>query len=201
MIESLFEKKESFLDRVKSAKKANEVGQVIFFNNGKVDTETNGFAKKMEDIYDRVENELLMQDLCSATASYAARDYDMDTMEVGLMLGLIYKSSDVDENHQIKPGAQPVNNVVRYYDVGFNSYKDGQKTNDGEDYGKYHVTHQGYVHYDKLVKAFEGSGIQFTGPKSFKEFKEAILAGEPFDVSLVADLMKYTKEESNGLGK
>ncbi len=199
MIEGLFEKKETFLDRVKSAKRDNEVGQVVFYNNGKVDTETNGYAKKMNDIFDRVEIELLMQDLCSATATYAARDFDMDTMEVGLLLGLVYSASDVDENNRPKENAQPVNNVVRYYDIGFNSYKDGQKTNDGEDYGKYHVTHQGYVHYDKLVKAFEGSGIEFTGPKSFKAFKEAILAGEVFDVSLVADLMKYTN--NNGLSK
>ena len=199
MIEGLFEKKETFLDRVKSAKRDNEVGQVVFYNNGKVDTETNGYAKKMNDIFDRVEIELLMQDLCSATATYAARDFDMDTMEVGLLLGLVYSASDVDENNKPKENAQPVNNVVRYYDIGFNSYKDGQKTNDGEDYGKYHVTHQGYVHYDKLVKAFEGSGVEFTGPKSFKEFKEAILAGELFDVSLVADLMKYTN--NNGLSK
>ena len=199
MIEGLFEKKETFLDRVKSAKRDNEVGQVVFYNNGKVDTETNGYAKKMNDIFDRVEIELLMQDLCSATATYAARDFDMDTMEVGLLLGLVYSASDVDENNRPKENAQPVNNVVRYYDIGFNSYKDGQKTNDGEDYGKYHVTHQGYVHYDKLVKAFEGSGVEFTGPKSFKEFKEAILAGELFDVSLVADLMKYTN--NNGLSK
>lgn len=197
MKESLFGK-ENFLERVQSAKKANEVGQVIFFNNGSVQTETNGFAEKMENIYDRVEIELLMQDFCDATASYA-RQYDMDTMEVGLLLGLIYNASDVDENNKPLADAQPVNNVVRYYDVEFNSYKDGQKTNEGLDFGKYHVTHQGYVHYDKLVKAFEGSGIEFTGPKSFKAFKEAILDGEVFEAGLVADLMKYTK--GNGLSK
>lgn len=197
MKDSLFSK-ESFLDRVKSAKIANEVGQVIFFNNGKVQTETNGFAKKMEDINDRVQIELLMDNLCDATASYA-RSYEMDTMEVGLLLGLIYNASDVDENNIPLPNAQPVNNVVRYYDVGFNSYKDGQKTNGEEDYGKYHVTYQGYVHYDKLVKVFDGSGVEFTGPKTFKEFKEAIQAGKVFDISLVADLMKYTK--GTGLGK
>ena len=197
MKDSLFSKG-SFLDRVKSAKIANEVGQVIFFNNGTVQTETNGFAKKMEDINDRVQIELLMDNLCDATASYA-RSYEMDTMEVGLLLGLIYNASDVDENNIPLPNAQPVNNVVRYYDVGFNSYKDGQKTNGEEDYGKYHVTYQGYVHYDKLVKVFDGSGVEFTGPKTFKEFKEAIQAGKVFDISLVADLMKYTK--GNGLGK
>ena len=197
MKDSLFSK-ESFLERVKSAKVANEVGQVIFFNNGTVQTETNGYAKKMEDINDRVQIELLMDNLCEATASYARR-YEMDTMEVGLLLGLVYQASDVNENNQPLPGVQPVNNVVRYYDVGFNSYKDGQKTNGDDDYGKYHVTYQGYVHYDKLVKAFEGSGIEFTGPKTFREFKEAIQAGELFDISLVADLMKYSK--SNGLSK
>ena len=200
MNSSLFSK-ESFLERVKSAKKANEVGQVIFFNNGSVQTETNGFAKKMEDINDRVQIELLMDNLCDATACYAGRGYDMDTMEVGLLLGLIYNASDVDENNRPLEGAQPVNNVVRYYDVGFNSYKDGQKTNEGDDYGKYHVTYQGYVHYDKLVKAFEGSGIEFTGPRTFKAFKEAVQAGEVFDASLVADLLKYSKDNSSKLGK
>jgi len=198
MKESLFGK-ENFLDRVKNAKKANEVGQVIFFNNGTVQTETNGFAEKMKDINDRVQIELLMDNLCEATASYAGRGFEMDTMDMGLLLGLVYNASDVDENNKPKVNAEPANNVVRYYNVGFNSYKDGQKTNGETDYGKYHVTYQGYVHYDKLVKVFEGSGVEFTGPKTFKEFKEAIQAGEVFDISLVADLLKYTK--GNGLSK
>ena len=198
MKDSLFSK-ESFIGRVQSAKKANEVGQVIFFNNGTTQTETNGYAKKMEDINDRVQIELLMDNLCDATACYAGRQYDMDTMEVGLLLGLIYNASDVDENNKPLAGAQPVNNIVRYYNYGFNSYKDGQKTNGDDDYGKYHVTYQGYVHYDKLVKVFEGSGVEFTGPKTFKAFKEAIQAGEVFDINLVADLLKYSKD--NGLCK
>ncbi len=189
--------KESLLDKVMKAKKDYEVGQVIFYNNGKVGTETNSFAKKMENFYDRVELELLMDDFCSATASYA-RQYPLDTMEVGLLLGLIYSADDVDEEQHIKAGAQPVNNVVRYYDAGFTSYADGKKTNE-RDFGEHHVTHQGYVHYDKLVKAFEGSGVEFTGPKSFKEFKEAILSGELFDISLIAELKK--KEQERHLGK
>jgi len=197
----MFEKKEFLLDRIKKAKIANEVGQVIYFNNGSVQTETNGFAKKMEDFSDRVQIELLMDNFCDATASYA-RQYEMDTMEVGLLLGLIYNARDVDENNKPLEGAKPVNNIVRYYDAGFKSYKDGQQTNDPErDFGKYNVTYQGYVHYDKLVKAFEGSGIEFTGPKSFKEFKEAIEAGEVFETSLVADLKKYTKDNGTGLSK
>ena len=189
--------RESLLDKVMNAKKDYEVGQVIFFNNGKVDTETNSFAKKMNDIYDSVELEMLTRDLCDATASYARR-YELDTMEVGLQLGLIYNASDVDEKRQVRAGARPVNNIVRYYDVGFNCYLDGQQTNEHE-YGEHNVTHQGYIHYDKLVKAFEGSGVDFTGPKSFEEFKEAIQSGIPFDISLVADFKK--KEQGRKLGR
>ena len=81
--------KESLLDKVISAKRDHEVGQVIFYNNGQVGTETNSFAKKMDKIYDSVELEMLTSDLCSATASYARR-YELDSMEVGLQLGLIY---------------------------------------------------------------------------------------------------------------
>lgn len=192
--------RENLLDRVKNAKKAHEVGQVIFFNDGSVGTETNSYAKKMEDINDRVQIELLMDNLCDATANYSDKKYEMDTMEVGLLLGLIYNASDVDENNKPLPGAQPVNNVVRYYDKGFNSYKDGQQTNGDDDYGKYHITYQGYVHYDKLVKVFDGSGIEFTGPKSFKEFSQLIQSGQPFDISLFADLEMY-KKNTNKLGR
>ena len=188
--------KESLLDKVMTAKKDYEVGQVIFFNNGKVGTETNSFAKKMNNIYDRVELELLMDDMCSATASYA-REYQLDTMQVGLILGLIYSAEDVDEEKHVRAGAKPANNIVRYYDMGFNCYADGQKTNE-RDYGEHHVTHQGYVHYDKLVKAFEGSGVEFTGPKTFEEFKKAIQSGQPFDVSIIADFKK--KEQSRKFG-
>ena len=189
--------KESLLDKVISAKRDYEVGQVIFYNNGQVGTETNSFAKKMDKIYDSVELEMLTSDLCSATASYARR-YELDSMEVGLQLGLIYNANDVDEKRQIKPGAKPVNNIVRYYDIGFNSYLDGVQTNEHE-YGEHNVTHQGYIHYDKLVEAFNGSGVEFTGPESFEEFKELILSGVPFDISLIADFKK--KQQSRLFGK
>jgi len=189
--------RESLIDRVMSAKKDYEVGQVIFYNSGRVDTETNSFAKKMNEIYDSVELEMIMRDLCGATASYSG-DFKMDTMVMGLDLGLIYKASDVDENNKPKENAQPVKNIVRYYDNGFNCYMDGEQTNDRQ-YGKHNVTHQGYVHYDKLVKTFSGSGIEFTGPKSFEEFKKAIQAGQVFDVDLVADMRPYSK--GTGLSK
>lgn len=194
MMESLFGK-EDFLAKVRNAQKAHEVGQVIFYNNGTVGTETNSYAKKMKSFFDSVQISLLMDDFCEATALYTDKKFEMDTMEVGLLLGLIYNASDVDENNKPLPGAKPVNNIVRYYDVGFNSYKDGQKTNGDYDYGKSHITYQGYVHYDKLVKVFDGSGIQFTGPKTFKEFKEAVQSGLPFDISLVADMEKYQKKD------
>ena len=180
--------KETLLDRVLEAKKDYEVGQVIYYNNGEVGTEVNAYAKKIDNINDNVQLSLLMDNFCDATATYG-RHFEMDTMEVGLLLGLIYKAEDVDENKMPLKGAQPVNNIVRYYDVGFNCYSDGQKTND-YDFGKIHVTYQGYVHYDRLVKEFANSGIEFTGPKTFKEFKEAILNGEVFDVNLIADLSK-----------
>ena len=180
--------KESLLERVIKAKKDYEVGQVVYYNNGKVGTEVNAYAKKMENFRDDVQLELLMEDFCKATALYGSK-YDMDTMEVGLLLGLIYNVDDVDENKVPLKGAQPVNNIVRYYDVGFNCYSNGEKTNK-YDYGEVHPTYQGYVHYDKLVKAFNNSGVLFTGPKTFNEFKEAILNGETFDISLIADIPK-----------
>ncbi len=185
---------DSLLDRVMKAKKDYEVGQFIYFNSGRVSTETNGFAKKMDDIWDKVEIELLMRDLCEATASYA-RQYPLDTMIVGLDLGLIYKADDIDENMKPKAGAKPVNNIVRYYDTSFDSYADGKKTNERE-FGEHNVTHQGYVHYDKLVKVFHGSGVEFTGPKTFEEFKKAIEAGEVFDINLIAEMNK--KEQTMG---
>ena len=189
--------RESLLDKVMNAKKDYEVGQVIFYNSGRVGTETNSFAKKVENIYDSVELEMIMRDLCGATGSYA-RSYELDTVIMGLDLGLIYRASDVDENNKPKENAKPIKNVVRYYDNGFDCYSNGQQTNEHQ-YGEHNVTHQGYVHYDKLVKTFSDSGIEFTGPQSFEEFKEAILAGEVFDISLVDDLTKYKKD--TGLSK
>ena len=187
--------KETILERVINAKKDYDIGQVVYFNNGEVDTETNHLAKRMEKIYDNVELEMLTQDFCNATAVYS-RMYELDTMEVGLLLGLIYKAEDINEEKQPKLGAQPINNIVRYYDSGFNCYLNGEQTNK-HDFGENNVTHQGYIHYDNLVKAFENSGIEFTGPKTFKEFKEAITSGEIFDVSLIANLeKKYSKKLS-----
>ncbi len=186
--------KESLLEKIIKAKKDYEVGQVVYYNNGKVGTEVNAYAKKMENFRDDVQLDLLMEDFCKATALYGSK-YEMDTMEVGLLLGLIYKAEDVDENKVPLEGTEPVNNIVRYYDVGFNCYSNGEKTNE-YDYGEAHVTYQGYVHYDKLVKAFNNSGVEFTGPKTFKEFKEAILNGETFDINLIADIPKKENVKS-----
>ena len=187
---------DSLLDRVMKAKKDYEIGQVIIFNTGDVRTETNQFAQKMDNIYDRVELEMIMRDFCGATGSYA-RDCSFDTMKMALDLGLIYRAEDLDENNKVKGNAKPVNGIVRYYEGKFDSYLDGQKTNE-RDYGEYHYTTQGYIHYDKLVRALSGTGVEFTGPKSFEEFKKAIQAGEIFDISLVADLKK--KEQGQRFG-
>ena len=110
-----------------------------------------------------------------------------------LEVGLIFNKSDVDEEKHIKENAKPLDGVVRCYTGDITSYLNGEKSNTD---GYYGYGKQGFVDYDELVLSTKKNGLSFIGPKSFEEFKEKIISGEQFPISLQANL---TEEKENEL--
>ena len=123
---------------------------------------------------------------CKAAQSYAGY-YDFNDIDLHLSIGIIYNKSNITDDNTIKPGAEPIPEIVRYYTGSVKSYLDDVQTNK-MDYESYGVGRQGYVNFSQLVALMKRSELKYSGPESFEELKERILHGEVFDISLSADL-------------
>ena len=187
----------TLLERLKEVRKDYDVAHVCYFNDGKVRKDENYSAKRINHIDSKEQFKAIEDVLASATSSYA-RSYEFDTINMNLLLGLIFNQSDVDENDQVKENAQPINGVVRYYTGSVKSFSEGKQTNP-IDYGEYGPGRQGYISFDKLMKFIEASGLTYVGPETFEELKEQILAGNKFPIFVSAELTQ--KETSNQITK
>lgn len=177
--------KKSLLERMQESKDKHGVAYMSVFNHGNVRVDENYMIPMMKYANDADAFDTIGDVLYSVNESYA-RDYDFDTLTLGLELGLIFDGKDIDENRHIDPNAEPLDGVVRYYTMEAACYLDGEKTNKfdmGQLKGR-----QGFINYARLLKSAQQNGLTFNGPKSFEEFKEQILVGEPFDISLTASL-------------
>ena len=174
----------SLIERLKEAKKEYETEFVCFFNDGKVRTDEKYSAKRIREFKSFDEFKAIEDVFCKATESYA-RNFDFDNIDMHLLLGLIFKKEDIDDNNQRKAGSNPIQNIVRYYTGEIDSFLDGEKSNkwDYTGYGR-----QSFISFNQLIALIQNSGLEYTGPKSFEEFQKRILAGETFDIKLSADL-------------
>lgn len=183
--------KERLIDKMIQAKNDQGIAYVNFFNDGKITKDERNRTTLLkyangESAFDSIE-----ETLYSSTES-CCRNYDLDTIEMNLYLGLIYDCKDVDDE-QIKENAEPMNNIVRFYTGEVNSYLDNEKTSD-YDYGRMHGR-QGYINYNVLTSQIKKNGLTFNGPKSFEEFKEKILSKETFDINISATLIPTEEKQ------
>ncbi len=182
----------TLLDKLKEAKQGNEVEYVCFFNNGEVREEEKKFSYRIQGADSPESYDLIEEKLCDATESYS-RYCSFDTITLNLALGLIYHKEDVDSDHHIRENAQPLIDVVRFYTGNVLTHQDGEQTNKIDYYGG-SMGRQGYVRYSKIVSRMRDNGIEFNGPETFRDFKEAILSGEPFDIGITANLVEDVKK-------
>lgn len=193
LLEGGFRLEKTLIDRLKEAKKEYETEFVCFFNDGKVRTDEKFSAKRIREFKSFDEFEAIEDVLCKATESYA-RNFDFDNIDMHLLLGLIFNREDVDDNNQVKAGSNPIPNIVRYYTGNIDSSLDGKKTNiwDYTGFGR-----QSFISFNQLIALIQNSGLDYTGPESFEEFKQRILAGETFDILLSADLKPKENVDTN----
>ena len=184
----------SLLEELQAASVSNDEAYVEFYNNGEVRTEKHRADKRMTK-YQLEDTISTIKYVFSSGAETFARECSYNKITLGLEIGLLFNKEDVDENNKIKENAKPMENIVHCYTGDITSYLDDEKSNE-RDYNNYHI--QGFVDYDVLVNTMQENGLIFDGPENFVDFKEQILSGENFDISLVADLKakEEVKEES-----
>ncbi len=183
--------KERLIDKMIQAKNDQGIAYVNFFNDGKITKDERHRTTLLKYANEASAFDSIEETLYSSTES-CCRNYDLDTIEMNLYLGLIYDGKDVEEE-QIKENAEPMNNIVRFYTGEVNTYLENEQTND-YDYGRMHGR-QGYINYNVLISQVKKNGLTFNGPKSFEEFKEKILSKEPFDINISATLIPTEEKQ------
>ena len=183
----------TLLEKMQEAHQSHEVGQYIYYNTGKAEPEEKEIASRRNNPYYNEGDHDIEYVLCKGVEFYANK-CEFDTFKMSLRLGLILNPEDVNEDTSIKEDAKPVNNYVRFYTGEQYCYLNGELTNEP---GKslYEPSRQGYVSYNKLMRLLDKSGVTFNGPKSYESFKNAILEGKKFDLSITADLTKKKEQE------
>ena len=180
----------TLLEELKEASVSNEEAYVCYFNNGEVKTEERIVTERMNDFYkddfiDRIK--FIFRD----SAQYYAMQSPYDNIKMNLELGLVFNKEDIDEENKIKENAKPINNTVRCYTSNITSFLNGEKANKQE----YTYEKRGFLDYNKFIAKMKKDGISFEGPETFEDFKDAILAGETFDISLFADLKEKVENK------
>ncbi len=180
----------TLLEELQEASVSNDDAYVSFFNNGEVRTDKNIVTERMNSFY---QDDFIgtVKFIFRDAAEYYARQKPYDTIKMNLELGLVYNKNDVDEENHFKENANPIKDVVRCYTGEVTSFLNGERANEH----KYPYDRQGFINYNSFISKMKKDGISFEGPETFDDFKDAILSGEKFDVSIFADLKEKTNEE------
>ena len=185
-------KKQTLIDKMQESKDQHGIALIIIFNDGLIGTEKKYSTGMMNYANDSDAFNHIGEYIYEVNESYS-RECDYDTLNFELSVGLLFSGKDADENQKLKEDAQPINGIVRYYARHSSCYLDNQKVK-AIDWGDIKAV-KGYINYDILVKSAEDNGLVFNGPRTFEEFKEYILVGEPFSISITASLKPQKKEE------
>lgn len=182
----MFEK--TLLEELKEASISNEEAYVSYFNTGDIRKDDRIVTERMNGFY---QNDFIntIKFLFRDAAEYYARESTFDFIKMNLELGLVYNKEDIDEENKVKENAEPIKDVVRCYTSGITSYLNGEKANKLN----YQFDRKGFLNYNDFISKMKKDGISFEGPKTFDEFKNSILSGEIFDVSIFANLKEKDK--------
>ena len=181
------------LEELNEIKSSHDVEHVNYFNDGSITTDSKSFAKLLDNFESRYTNNEVLKYLKSAVHSFAY-SYKFDSVDVHLLVGIIFTKENVDKDNIFKDNAQPLNGIVRYYTTETNCFLDGKKMNK-YDYAETLNGIQGYMNYEDFIASMREAGLDFDGPETFLQLKYAILHRDPFDICISADLNKKIEEE------
>ena len=161
-------------------------GTVNFFNDGRIEKENNGLMKRIKLRYATESTSDIEEYMYKAALRYS-RDYNFDALELSLRIGLIFDEKAINKDNTIKEGFKPYDGIVRYYTSSSDCFLNDKRTN-LYDYYIFGIGKEGFIKYNMLVSNLENQGLEFKGPKTFEEFKDAVLSRTKFDMSVYADL-------------
>ena len=181
LLEELIEEKYSY-----------ETAHVCFFNNGKVRTEDNGSAKRINNSNPRSSLEDIKDVLKRAIRFYSS-ECDFDTINLDLELGIVYDKNDVNEDNTIKENCEPIQNIVRFYTGSIKCLLNEEEASKFN-YGEIGYGYQSYTKFDELKSLIDKNGLSYNGPQTFEELKDRIQSGEKFNITVSANLVEKEKQ-------
>lgn len=184
-------KKPTLIDKMQESKRQHGIALINVFNDGLIGTDKEYATVMMKYANDKDAFDYIGKYMYEVNEAYS-RECDYDTLNFQISLGLLFSGKDADENQKLKKDAQPIDGIVRYYARKSSCYLNDEKVKT-IDWGDIKSV-SGFINYNILVKSAEENGLIFNGPKTFEEFKEHILVGEPFDISITASLRPKEKE-------
>ncbi|MBR3210821.1 MAG: hypothetical protein IKF71_02655 [Bacilli bacterium] len=186
-----------FLEKLEELKRDREPAHICYFNNGNVMTSNNATAKRISSADDPKEYNAIEGVLLNVATIFSDMG-NFDSFNMDMYLGLVFNVEDI--NGKINHDSKHIPEIVRYYTGRIKATENGEPVKD-KDFSKYGYGRQGYINYNKLVEAVKSSGLEFNGPQTFEEFEEFILTGEPFDVSITANLKPQKQENETPITK
>lgn len=192
-IEGGFKVDQSLKEKILLIQKNKSIAYVNFFNDGSVKRDEYSTIEYMNPKYFSTQVERIEELMCYAAENYSNKK-DFDSITMDLLLGLVYEAEEITLNNKIKQEAEPLDNVVRYYTDDIRSYLGNKKTNETKARDNFR-NRQGLVNYNEFVLLLEQRGLNYNGPRTFEEFKEAILSGEKFDINVSIDLKEETQDK------
>lgn len=179
--------KSSLKEELIKAKKELEKSYVIFYSDGKVRKEV---AKDINDRLNSSNDQFFwIEEQFKDACSYYGRRHEFDSLNMGLILGVLFDGDDVNPDETIKEGAHPVNDLVHFYTGEIDSYLDGDKTNT-EDFSKYHYQSQSFLRFSHLLSEAKKNGIKYDGPESFDELVASVKSRQENDINLSLSLVE-----------
>ena len=187
---------QSLKEKILLIQKNKSIAYVNFLNNGTITKDEYSKSDSLSRVSSPYYVGVIKELFCDA-AECIVYKHDFNNLQMDMLIGLVYDIKDVDENDKIKEGAKPINNVVRFYTGDITTYLDDEEAyriKTGDNYS-YRWTRDSYLNYNEFVSLLEKNGMNYNGPKSFKELKEAILSGETFDIDISVDLREQAQDK------
>lgn len=184
----------NFKDELIQMKKELETKYVLFYNDGERDVESSQLINQCgfynEDPYKNILSEVKYGYERYLRNFYAAE------INMGIKLGIMYNSCDVNEDGTLKEGATPIYDKIRFYTLDLDAFDANGKKNE-DYYNEFRTRHYGFMNMSDFVKRSFKEGFEYDGPLSFEELAEKINNGEIFDINLTVVLGKKNepKEE------
>ena len=109
-------KKPTLIDKMQESKRQHGIALINVFNDGLIGTDKEYATVMMKYANDKDAFDYIGKYMYEVNEAYS-RECDYDTLNFQISLGLLFSGKDADENQKLKKDAQPIDGIVRYYQI------------------------------------------------------------------------------------